>query len=71
MNCTDGHKKAVEWITACLVLYNVVLPLDNWVPSNETSNSGTDDLDPAEVDDYSASDKRMALYYHVMSKLKN
>jgi len=65
-----SHKEATDWITACLILYNILLPSNNWSTDQPLPAFTEDNDDHGHTeDDYTSEDKRMALYFFVMDKL--
>lgn len=81
INNAEGHCHAIDWIKVCLILYNILNLSDNKkgnLRSIASAGSNRDEIgdemddepeDPDAVDDFSASDKRMALFYFVKQKL--
>lgn len=80
LNTVEGHSHAVDWIKVCLILYNILNVTENgspwYIPNNEEnrheidSETDADELENPDIaDDFSAGDKRMALFYFVKEKL--
>lgn len=66
-----GHEAAVRWIRCCLVLYNITKPFDNWTPPPDVDNTEKSNTDDEKVnddidDDFSAEEKRLALFNFVV-----
>lgn len=68
INDGNGHKAAVRWIPACLILYNITQPFDNWTPTDGDDENETETNDCADTDDdFSADDKRLALMNFILN----
>lgn len=65
-----AHKEAVDWISACIILYNIIMPEDTILENTENIEDSPDDTNNDHaVDDSTAEDKRMALYYFIQNDL--
>jgi hypothetical protein len=68
----EAHQHAVDWISACLIIYNILSPngsfvLDAVQPYEPTQENIQDEN---VLDDFTAEDKRMSLFYFIQDNVK-
>lgn len=70
INDRAGHEAAVRWVRACLILYNITQPFDNWTPPDQDDDNGDDEENETDGidDEFSAEDKRLALMNYILGK---
>ena len=65
----SAHKEAVDWISACIILYNIIIPEDTILENNTENIEDSDTNNYHIIDDFTAEDKRMTLYYFIQNVL--
>ena len=67
-------EQACKWVRACIIIYNILLPLHNYTPADEIENNNNnnlniDDDEGDEEEEIGAREKRMGLCEWVIGQL--